>query len=148
MKKYLFLLAVIPFFVCSSCDDDDDKQITFDRLPAESQLFIETHFKDATVRMVEVDNDGYDVYFSNGYDIEFYKSGEWKNVDGNYRELPASFLMLSPFDIISAYVNDVYPRQFITEVDKDRSRNGFEVTLNSSLELIFEKDGAFRHIDY
>jgi Protein of unknown function (DUF2874). len=148
MKKILFLLATIALIFTQTSCDDDDKRISFDRLPAESQLFIETHFQNVTIRFIEEDNDSYDVYLQNGYEVDFFKNGEWKNVDGNYQALPASLLSLTPFDIVSAYVNEQYPERFITEVDKDRQKNGYEVTLNNNLELIFEWDGTFRNIDY
>lgn len=150
MKKLLFTLSIITLvFTYTSCsDDDDDKKISYESLPAESRLFIETHFPGVTVRLVEEDNDSYDVYLSNGYEVDFDKQGVWKNVDGNYQQLPASILALSPLNIVSEYVQTTYPSQYIVEIDKDNQKNGYEVTLNNNLELIFEWNGTFRTIDY
>lgn len=148
MKKIALILGLVALvFTFASCDDDDT-QVSYDSLPTTAKTFIETHFGGVTVRLVEKDNDSYDVYLSNGYEIDFDKQGTWDNVDGNYQKLPASFLALSPIDVIATYVATQYPSLFITQVDKDVEKNGYEVTLNNNVELIFNWDGTFRSIDY
>lgn len=148
MKKLIlsiFSIAILGL-AFTSCDDDD-KQISYESLPEVSRTFIETHFPGITARLVEEDNDSYDVYLNNGFEVDFDKQGVWKNIDGNYQQLPASFLALPPINVINDYVQSTYPNQFIIEVDKDLTKNGFEVTLNNNLELIFNWDGTFRAID-
>lgn len=147
MKKLLFILCflVLPFVVMSSCsDDDDDRIISVTDLPSNAQQFLQTHFPDVKTSRVEEDNDSYDVYLSNGYEVDFDKKGEWDNVDGNNKVLPESFLLTLPSGIIE-YVKANYSNNFIDEVDKEI--NGYEVGLNNNVDLLFNSDGTFRGID-
>lgn len=149
MKNLLFILGLIILpLVLSSCnDDDDDKQIVYEQLPVVAQSFLETHFPNDQVRYIEEDNDGYDVYLENNYEVDFDKQGDWKSIDGNYKQLPESIFALIPVNSINEYITKMYPEQFITEIEKDRSKNGYEIKLNNRLELIFNTDGTFRGID-
>lgn len=148
MKKILFIFSIIALaFVATSCDDDDDKKVSYESLPLAAKEFIQTHFSAATVRLVEEDNDSYDVYFTNGFEVDFDKDGIWKNVDGNYQALPETFLSLSPIDLINADAAARYQGAYITEVDKDVRKNGYEVKLNNNVELIYEWNGTYRGVD-
>jgi len=146
MKKLLFILGflVLPFVVMSCSDDDDDKRIAFTELPANAQQLIQTHFPDVAVATVKEDNDSYDVYLANGYEVDFNKNGEWDNVDGNRKALPDSFLATLPAGILE-YVTTNYPDVFIDEVDKELF--GYEVSLSNNIDLLFNSDGTFRGID-
>ena len=151
MKKILFTFSMIALAIfatsCSSDDDNDDKTIPYNNLPATAQTFSQTYFADATVRQVEKDNDSYNLYYTNGFEIDFYTNGEWKSIESSYQQFPASLLTLSPIDIINADVTKRYSGLYIIEIEKDTKKNGFEVKLNNNVELIYEWDGTYRGVD-
>lgn len=145
MKKVLLTLGLfIMSFAFIACDDDDDKVISVDNLPTNVQTFLQTHFPSQEVRMVEKDNDSYDVYLINGFEIEFTLSGEWDDVDGRGQQIPASIVALIPTNI-PTYVTTNYPNQFIVEINKEHF--GYEIDLNNNMELEFDTEGNFLRID-
>ncbi|MDU1889408.1 MAG: PepSY-like domain-containing protein [Dysgonomonas sp.] len=146
MKKLLFaltlILATTAFVACS--DDDDDVKVTVNDLPENAQEFLITYFPGQEARLVEKDNDSYDVYLKNGFDIDFTLDGVWDDVDGNGTALPPSVIDLVPV-AIPDYVTANYAGQNITEINKETF--GFEVELTNRTELEFDKDGNFLRID-
>ncbi|WP_231496796.1 PepSY-like domain-containing protein [Prevotella sp. 10(H)] len=145
MKKVFFVLSLfVASFVFVGCSDDDDVIVSFDDLPSPTQLFIKSHFPGEEVRLIEKDNDGYDVYLVNGYDIDFDKAGDWDDIDGHGKELPQSIINLIP-KAISDYVTQNYPDQFITEINKERF--GYEIELGNKVELEFDTEGNFLRVD-
>jgi hypothetical protein len=145
MKKLLFTLSLfVASFTFIACDDDNDKIISTDELPATAQAFLQTHFPSQEIRLVEKDNSSYDVYLINGFQIEFTLSGEWDEVDGNGQEIPASIIALIPSSI-PTYVETNYPNQFIVDINKENF--GYEIDLNNNIELEFDTEGNFLRID-
>lgn len=145
MKKLLFTLSLlVASFAFVACDDDDDMVIELKDLPTNAQTFLETHFPAQEVTRVIQDNDGYDVYLNNGFEIDFTLTGEWDDVDGRGKEIPASILALIP-ESIPAYVTENYPDQIIVEINKEHF--GYEVDLNNNVELEFDSNGTFLRID-
>lgn len=130
------------FIACS--DDDNEQVITVQDLPANVQSFLSTHFDGQNARLVEKDDDGYDVYLENGMKIEFDLSGEWDNIEGNGQALSDDIIALIP-DKITTYITTNYPDQKIQEVDKERY--GYEVKLLNRLELMFDANGEFIGMD-
>lgn len=154
MRKLLFtlcLLLSISVFTACGGDDDDEIVISVKDLPQVSQEFLSVHFPGAEVRLVEKDNDSYDVYLSNGFEIDFYLSGEWDSVDGISQAIPESVLKLVP-ENIPTDVATRYPNSVIVEVNKEVIAgifSGYEVTLNhkDGVELKYDKEGNFVRID-
>lgn len=146
MKKVLFTLAlfIVSFAFIACSDDDDDKKISEEDLPQVSRTFLQTHFKGEEVRLVEEDNDSYDVYLINGFKIEFNRNGEWDDIDGGTKAIPETILALLP-DGIVAYVSENYADKHITEVNKEHY--GYEIEVNNGLELKFDSEGKFIGID-
>lgn len=146
MKKNVFtlgLLIVALLFV--SCDnDDDDVVLDIKDLPAMAKTFIDTHFPNEGVKMVSKDDDSYDVYLENGFELDFYLTGDWDSVDGRTVQVPESVVALVP-EAIPAYLKQNYADQFIVEVNKEHF--GFEIKLNNRVELEFDKEGKFLRID-
>ena len=127
-----------------TCDDDDDLTIATADLPENARTFLQTHFQGQEIRLVKKDNDSYDVYLANGFEIEFNLSGEWDDVDCRTQTVPQSIIDLLP-ENIPLYVSENYAQNHISEVNKERY--GFEIGLNSGLDLKFDKDGNFLGID-
>ena len=122
-----------------------DVIITKSELPNKASGFIDTYFKEREVSRIEKDEDflsvSYKVRFMDNVELEFDKSGEWDEVDGNNNALPTGFI-LSP---IVTYVSDHYKGETITKIEKETRK--YEVKLSNGLELEFSKDGKFKRID-
>jgi hypothetical protein len=142
-NSFLVFSLIIVSIAFISCDDD--KIVNERDLPAIAQAFLQAHFPDATVNLVEKDFDSYDVHLSNGFEVEFTKSGVWDDVKNYAVSIPASILALIPGGI-NEYVATNYPNQFMVGVNKERY--GFDIDLNTGIELEFNTDGTFRRIDY
>lgn len=146
MKNFLLLLGLISFmFVFLSCDDDDDDLVVnLMDLPSQSQTFLTTHFPGQTAVRVTKDDDSYDVILNNGFEVDFYLSGEWKSVDGHRTAIPESIMAIVPEEI-STYVTANFTNQSIIEISKENY--GFSVDLSSGIELEFDINGSFLRID-
>jgi hypothetical protein len=148
MKKLIIALAIFLTATTVACANEsfsDDKPIAYDQLPVTAREFIKTHFPDAKVSLTTVERElwspNYDVIFTDGTQIEFLDSGEWKNVDCKYSRVPESIIPAA----ILAHIKQNHPDNFVTEIDKDR-RN-YEVNLNNHLDLYFSKSGQFLGYD-
>lgn len=140
MKKnliLLFCLAALSLFACET----PDTPITKEQLPQIAQSFINLYFNDVQIAYIQKDNDSYDVKFSNGFEVDFNKKGEWKEVDCQASEVPAGIIP----ENIRNYVNANYNGFFIVQIGKDHSE--YDVELNNGLELVFDKNGNFKRID-
>ena len=118
----------------------NDRPITFQQLPQKAQQFINTHFSGVEVLSATVDDD-YEVYLANGTKVEFTMQGEWKEVKCPGAAVPAAIIPAA----ISKYVKANFPNSTIVKIDKKYS--GYEVELNTDLELVFDKNGNFIGID-
>ena len=108
--------------------------------PQKAQQFINTHFSGVEVLSATVDDD-YEVYLANGTKVEFTMQGEWKEVKCPGAAVPAAIIPAA----ISKYVKANFPNSTIVKIDKKYS--GYEVELNTDLELVFDKNGNFIGID-
>lgn len=88
--KYPLLLTALVLVVLSLtyCSDE----ISYRKLPEKARNFIEIYFPEQSCVYAERDRDNgqkeYEVRLSNGTEIEFYESGDWKSVDCKYSFLP------------------------------------------------------------
>lgn len=146
MKKLAFVLGLlfVSFSFAACSDDDDDKAISPDELPVNVKTFLEMHFPGQTIRLAEMDNDSYDVYLANGFEIEFDLSGEWDDVDGRNQAVPEGILRLLPQQLLD-YVTSNYVDRKIYEVNKESF--GYEIELDNRIELEFDSTGKFIRID-
>ena len=116
------------------------QKIEIAELPNPSLTFIEKYFPGVPVLKAKKDGGrekGYEVALSNGVEIEFKKDGAYREVDGNGKPIPTSFI--SPK--IVSYVNKHYPKRKIIHIDEDQK--GIDVALTGKLQLEFSKDGTF-----
>lgn len=126
----------------------DNETITQDasQLPGVSREFITTHFKGVNIAHIIIEKNllgikGYDVILTNGIDIEFNKSGEWEEVDGNKNSIPCAIIPQT----IANYLKTNFPGNDIVKIEQDW--NDFEIKLKSGLELTFDKRGKLIDID-
>ena len=93
MKKFLFLAAALLALGISTACADSDRPIDVAQLPQKAQQFIQKHFAGEKVALAKVERDflevRYEVIFTDGAKAEFYKDGEWKEVDCRYSSVPA-----------------------------------------------------------
>ena len=145
MKHYAMMLAalvagVLLFTECASM------RIPYRRLPARAKAFIETYFPTESCVYAERDRDDgrreYEVKLSNGTDIDFHASGDWKKVDCEYSFLPAGI-------VPQAIVDDLAERFPGARISKaERERGGYKLTLGSGAEMIYAADGRFIRVEY
>lgn len=140
MKKNLILLFCLAAFSMFACETPDTP-ITKEQLPQTAQSFINQFFSDYQIAYIQKDSDSYDVKFSNGFEVDFNKKGEWKEVDCQTSEVPSGIVP----ENIRNYVNTNYNGLFIVQIGKDHFE--YDVELNNGLELVFDKNGNFKRID-
>ena len=136
------ITCVVMAFTLASCDDDEQK-IPFGKLPEVSQQFIETHFSGVAVTKVEKESGEphYKVYLANGFEVRFFKAGDWQDVDGGDAPIPYTMqIELLPMKIVN-YVSENFPAAEMIEMS--RHSFGYEIELNTTpeTEIRFDKDG-------
>ncbi len=129
-------------FSFAACDDE--KSISFGRLPDGAQTFIETYFPGVGVTsIIREKDDGrttYDVLLDDGTDIEFNGQGEWTSLDSFFSPLPTGFLPAA----IPAKVEELHPGAGIHGVDKEVG--GYKVEVldgNVQWDMYFNTQGEF-----
>ncbi len=136
MKKILLITATFLFASITACNADNDRIIQTEQLPVVAQDFIKTYFPAEKINFVKEDKDflelRYEVSFASGSSVEFYKNGEWKDVDCKMSPLPAG---ICPEPIVT-FVKDRYPDATINSIDRDK--HDYEIKLSNRLELTFD----------
>lgn len=144
MKKVIysvfsFAIVLMTFTAC-----DKERVVSADGLPKDAQLFIAQHFPDHEILQVVKERDDlkttYDVYLSEGFNLDFDKNGKILGVEGT-NKLPDTVVP----EKILAYVQANYPDYFIRDWELDD--RGQEVTLSNGMDLKFDKNGNFLRID-
>lgn len=144
MKKtnYLMVLLSAVSVLITACDKE--KIVSADGLPSKAQAYIAQHFPEHEILQVVKERDdlktSYDVYLSEGYNLDFDKNGNIVGVEGS-KGLPDSVI---PANLLT-YVNTHYADYFI--VDWELDDRGQEVKLSNGMELQFDKNGNFLRID-
>ena len=144
MKKAINLMSVLGAVLVMLTACDKESVITADGLPKEAQAYITQHFPGHEVVQVVKERDDlkttYEVYLSEGFNLDFDKKGKILGVEGSSK-LPDSVV---PEKILT-YVNTNYPDHFIRDWELDD--RGQEVKLSNGMELKFDKNGNFLRID-
>lgn len=117
------------------------KKITVGELPKPAQDFLQQHFGHTTVEMAKKDAEhgekGYEVKLKDGTEVEFWKDGSYREVDGDDKPIPTAFIPES----IKDYVAKNYPNEKITHIDY--GHKDVDVDLTNKIDLEFTKDGRF-----
>lgn len=103
-------------------------------LPQNAQSFISSTFKDAQVMYVEQDFDSFEVRLSNGVKIDFYRDGNWKEIESYNGINPA----LLPAQVATT-LQSTFPNVTIIKVEKEWS--GYEVKLANMLKVYINEAG-------
>ena len=147
MNKLLIKFCTITFFFIGITVNAQEYVVTQGELPQKAQNFIKQHFPNYIMDYVILEKEilffnEYKVRFVEGLNIEFDSGGDWEKVDGNYNEIPTSFISKN----IVSYVKSKFSNTKIVKVEKG-SFGRQEVKLSNGLELEFDSSGNFRRID-
>ena len=119
----------------------EEMRIPYGKLPSKAKAFIETFFPNESCIYAERERDDgrkeYKAELSNGTEIEFYESGDWKKVDCKYSLLPEGIVPQAIVDDLAVR----YPGAGIYKAE--RERGGYEISIGNGLELIYSADGTF-----
>ncbi|KAA9354915.1 MULTISPECIES: PepSY-like domain-containing protein [Larkinella] len=147
MKTVRFVLSGLLIWGLTACDQE--KNVTPEALPQNAQNFIRTHFPQETILQVVKERDGlttgFDVILSNGFDLDFTKSGECTQVDGKDQAIPDA--VINP-EKIRTYVQTNFSQQTIVSWEKNENdRDRYSIELSNGLDLNFDKNGDFLRVD-
>ncbi|MFD1141752.1 PepSY-like domain-containing protein [Larkinella insperata] len=147
MKKAIIIVTGLLGWASVACDQE--KAVTPESLPQNAQSFISTHFPQETISRVVRDRDGsktsYDVILSNGFDLDFTRTGECIQVDGNNKAIPDA--VINP-EKIRTYLQTNFSQQTVVSWEKDEDdRDRYSVELANGLDLRFDPNGDFRRVD-
>ena len=144
MKKMLLsalavaALAIVPAFA-------DDVPVPVQKLPAEAQKFLKTHFSQSNVvtdlRDRDFADNDYTVILDNGVKIEFGSTGKWESVKSRNGVVPASVIPVKISDYVSKHYNSLGVEKI------ERKRYGYEVELTNDLDMKFDLNGNFLGLD-
>ena len=113
-------------------------------LPAPITAFIKQHFPNAQVAGVEPDYEHggleYDVYLSDGTQIDFDANNQWEKVE-SMRGVPSFFIPKA----IANHVRSNFQNIAITKINKEY--HGYEIELANGIELRFDNSGRFMGMD-
>lgn len=145
MKRNVLIAIAVLFFGVLTVKADNDRVISKDKLPMTAAKFIADNFANNKISYVKEERDflekNFEVVFTDGSKIEFYRNGTWKEIDCRYSEVPAAIVP----EQIKNYVKEHYPNEKILQIDQDR--HDYEVRLSNRLELTFDKNFNVIDID-
>lgn len=133
----LFAMLLVLFTVsCSS----EDKEFDYAALPIPAQQFVKQYFADATYSRVEKEKDDgfwkYEVWLSDGSQVEFDEKGEWKSVECKYSVLPKGIIPSVIAEDIAKRHPDLKPYKIEKEV------GGYEIDI-PGYDLYYSYNGMF-----
>jgi len=147
MRKNIIMgLALVVTLGLCACHEDEKKVIDFSELPEAAQTLVQTHFSDKSIAIVyydqEIADKGYEVTFTDGANIDFKKNGEWKEIeDRDTNGVPTAIIPSA----INEYVAANHANQYVVQIGKETT--GYDVELDSTIEMFFNKDGVFVRYD-
>lgn len=136
MKNRIFIAVVLLFLAMSA---SAQKKIEVSELPKPAQDFLKKHFSDTTVVSAKKDAEhgekGFEVKLKDGTEVEFWKDGSYREVDGGDKPIPTDFIPNN----IKEYVAKNHPNERITHIDY--GHKDLDVDLTNNIDLEFTKEG-------
>ena len=130
-KKIILLFLTASIFAYA-----DGMYIAPNQLPSNILQFIKTYFQNSNIIYAEMDRKTYEIALDNGVEIEFFRNGDLKEIEGNYTALPSNILPKS----VANTVAKTYPNNVITKIKK--KWNIYEVKLNNMMELYIDANSG------
>lgn len=136
--KNLFMILVCAFSFSALAFADNEKPAKVEDMPMTAQEFLRTYFPKEKVASVMLDekNGDFEVKLENGVKIDFNNIGSWMEIEGHVA-LPKGIVSSN----IYSYVSHNYKKTKIYKIERDQ--NGFEIELNTDVELQFDLNGNF-----
>jgi uncharacterized membrane protein YkoI len=136
MKNRILIVVLLLGFVMST---KAQKKIETTELPKPAQEFLKKYFNNTTIKTAQKDAEhgekGYEVKLKDGTEVEFWKDGSYREVDGDDKPIPTEFIPVSVKD----YVTKNYPNEKITHIDY--GHKDLDVDLTNNIDLEFTKEG-------
>lgn len=136
MKNRILIVVLLLGFVIST---KAQKKIETTELPKPAQEFLQKYFSNTTIDTAQKDAEhgekGYEVKLKDGTEVEFWKDGSYREVDGDDKPIPTEFIPASVKD----YVAKNYPNEKITHIDY--GHKDLDVDLTNDIDLEFTKEG-------
>lgn len=132
IKKIVLLF----FIIITAVYADDDIYIAPNQLPNNILQFVNAYFPNIPIMYAEMDRKKYEIVLNNGVEIEFFRNGDLKEIDGNYTALPINIL---PKPVANTVIK-TYPNTVITKIKK--KWNIYEVKLNNMMELYIDSSNG------
>jgi hypothetical protein len=136
MKKRIFLALTLLMLTMSA---SAQKKIEVKELPQPAQDFIKKHFSNTSIEIAKKDAEhgekGFEVKLKDGTEVEFWKDGSYREVDGGEKPIPTEFIPQSVKD----YVAKNHPNEKITHIDY--GHKDLDVDLTNNIDLEFTKEG-------
>ena len=140
MKQKLIKSLLLLFIVLATACGKEEKEVQYTALPEKAQTFIKSYFPTTEyARIVREKDDGtteYEVYLSDGTELDFDKQGEWKSIDCKFAALPSGILP----EVIMADIATRYPQAVAYKVEKQLG--GYEIDI-PGWELYYSQQGTF-----
>lgn len=146
MKKLLLAMAIM-LVGCLAAVAGGKVYHDGSMLPEAAKAMISKNFK-STVSLVKVETDfgrvsEYEVVLTDGTEVSFDRSGNWKEVDTSVNsQVPSSLMPKSVID----YVKQNHKGTRIVGIENKGNR-GFEITLSNDIDLLFDARGTFLRYD-
>lgn len=139
MKKFFLFVACVATALGVSAAPTE---VTFDKLPENSQEFIRRNFPSEKIQRVEMDResswDKYTVFFDSGNQVSFEGgSGDCSQIVMKNGSIPMSLIP----NKVRAYMSGKYPGQKV--VMMQTTADGYRLRLADNTYLDFDKDGTF-----
>jgi len=134
-NKIILVVSLFGFIISASAQ----KKIEVTELPQPAQEFLKKHFSNTSIDVVKKDAEhgekGYEVKLKDGTEVEFWKDGSYREVDGGDKPIPTAFIPQSVKD----YVAKNHPNEKITHIDY--GHKDLDVDLTNKIDLEFTKEG-------
>lgn len=129
LRKVLFFLAFA--IVCLQAD----MIISPNALPENIKTFINTHFK-AQIGLVEMDRKSYEIYLTDGTELEFDIVGNWKEIESKITPIPFGVLPAN----LATIVQNLFPNTAIVELE--RKIHYYKIKLSNNIKLRIDPNGT------
>ncbi|MBK2001115.1 PepSY-like domain-containing protein [Campylobacter sp. 2018MI35] len=132
--KLFFLIFICIFFTHLNADII----ISPDNLPDNIKTFLKKNFN-ASIGIVQKDRNSYEVYLSNGLELEFESDGTWKEIESKLDPFDFNFLPSNIIDIIKNKFPNIKAREI------ERKINYYKIKLSNGIKIYIDFNGTILH---